>query len=65
MRQNYQQLASTPPTLHISKPDDGKPYLIHTLSPRQVARSYRLRAWLHALAGLISFILWLHSGLSA
>ncbi|WP_137010091.1 hypothetical protein [Aquitalea aquatilis] len=65
VRQNYQQLASTPPTLHIGKPDDGKPYLINTLPPRQVARSYRLRAWLHALAALLSFIAWLYSGLSA
>ena len=64
VRQLHQQLASTPPTLHVRKPDDGKPYLINTLTPQGVAVSYRWRAWLHALAALLSLLLWLHLGVA-
>lgn len=58
--QLHQQLASTPATLHVRRPDDGKPFLINTLTPQAVARSYRWRAWLHALAALLSLLAWLH-----
>lgn len=64
VRQTYKELAEAPPTLLMRRPDDGRPYLIDTRSPRDTARWYRLRAWLHAAAGAIAFIAWLKLGVS-
>jgi hypothetical protein len=49
VRQLHQQLADTPATLHVRKPEDGKPYLINTL---------RRSAWPSAIAGGPGYTRW-------
>lgn len=62
VRQQQQELAATPLTLHMQQPASGRPYLITTLSPRDGARAFRWRAWLHLGVALTGLLLWLRTG---
>ncbi|WP_024303791.1 hypothetical protein [Pseudogulbenkiania sp. MAI-1] len=62
VRQQQRELAATPLTLHLQPPADGRPYLIATRSPRDNARAFRWRAWLHLAVALASLLLWLRTG---
>ena len=62
VRQQQQELAATPLTLHMQPSADGRPYLITTRSPRNNARAFRWRAWLHLGVAVACLLLWLRAG---
>lgn len=54
-----QELARQPASLLLQGDDQDAPLILTTLSPRQSARLFRLRAWLHAAVALACLLGWL------
>jgi len=64
VRNDYQAMAAQPLALILRQPADGRPFLLNTRPARVAARSYRVRAWLHALAALLCLWAYLKMGLA-
>jgi hypothetical protein len=52
VERRHREILSQPVTHVLRKPADGRPFLVSTLDPMQVARRHRLWQWLHLLFAL-------------